>query len=1372
MADSLDLIITLTPPPAGAPPEAIARVGLSCPALGSAHQGDELRDPLAPEERAELRWYLETYWRWPFGEFAERGSRAEELLAEAGARLYGAVFNSAEARDILQAWRLSQLDTPHQISIISHASAALALPWELLRDAQGFLALRSVSIVRRLPQSEQPPASAGFTPPLRVLLVTARPDDAGFIDQRAIAKELLDEVQSQVAEGRLEVELLRPPTLDALRERLRDTRNPVHILHFDGHGAFAGTPEGSDTHALEGRPQGLLAFEDDAGKMDLVAADMLGNVLQAAGVRLAVLTACQSAVGDAEDAFSSVAGRLIKGGVDAVVAMGASVLVVAAARYVEAFYRELARGTSAPAAHELARQALYTKPERHVFQVAPDNPGKPVKLQDWWLPHFYLQRPLELKPGRGGKRKPAAPPAFDGFPDGFPERRRHGFFGRARELLAIERTLRRGKLVLIHGFGGMGKTALSHEAADWLTRTGMYRGACFVSFEHGGDAPALLHALGAHLGIAGAQFDHTNVPAALARARAALAERPTLVIADNLESILPGGDAPLPPEERARLWDVLLALAEPLAKSPGQLATSGVLLTTRTPTLGDGRLEPGPFTSHLALGGLREEDAYAMASALLDDLQIERGRAPYRELRDLLDQLDYHPLAIRLVLPALREHFIEEIRGDFDALLGEFEDDYATGRNRSLLASLDYSLRRLTDAQRALLARLAPFEGGASEDDLLAITEIPEAEWNALRPALEQASLIIPERVANWTTPFLRFHPVLAPYLRGRPGAEDAALGERYARRYQGLARYLYDEDFRNPQAVRALVWRELPNLRRALALLAAQGDGEAVAEMANSIVMFLDAFGLTRERAELLRLAERAARPGDGSLTRAEFLRESNAGEAEFGSGNLRAAYARFAALLGRIAARPSGAPLGQGSYEHCVTLHMLARCLRFGGQPAAAESRLREALAVVEALMAGQPDNQGRIRQRGALLTDLGDALADQGKYGAARVAYEDGLVVARQGNDTRQQGVVLGQLGTLALTQRDFVGAGKNYAEALALFQILGEPASESTIWHQLGRVAEEQCDWPAAEEAYRRSAEIKVRMGDLAGVNGAATTYNQLAIVAQNAGRAAEAEGWYRRALEIDERFGNEMKIAMRLNNLAGLLSAEARVGNPARLAEARWLAERAASIREKLDASSEIWKTLSILAEIADLEGRPEAARAYRRRERETFAAFEGNRWRIDQQHGKLIAAIAAAARGDERTKAAIEAALPQFEANGWRIADATRRIWAGEREWHSLVEDLDAQDALLVLRMLEEIERPASPQPPSPAAAGAERDDAEVTPEQVYAALPAAICAAIEAGDQAAFESAFGSLEPEEQRRVAGMLQYLQEQAGAGEGTE
>src|SRR5947199_7475653 len=85
--------------------------------------------------------------------------------------------------------------------------------------------------------------------------------------------------------------------------------------------------------------------------------------------------------------------------------------------------------------------------------------------------------------------------------------------------------------------------------------------------------------------------------------------------------------------------------------------------------------------AYLPLGGLHPEDAYTLASRLLEDLGIDRARAPYAELRDLLVQLDHHPLAIQLVLPALHDMTLARIKSDFAALLPKFVDDTTTGRN-------------------------------------------------------------------------------------------------------------------------------------------------------------------------------------------------------------------------------------------------------------------------------------------------------------------------------------------------------------------------------------------------------------------------------------------------------------------------------------------------------------------------------------------------------------------------------------------------------------------------------------------------------------------------------------------------------------------
>jgi len=298
--------------------------------------------------------------------------------------------------------------------------------------------------------------------------------------------------------------------------------------------------------------------------------------------------------------------------------------------------------------------------------------------------------------------------------------------------------------------------------------------------------------------------------------------------------------------------------------------------------------------------------------------------------------------------------------------------------------------------------------------------------------------------------------------------------------------------------------------------------------------------------------------------------------------------------------------------------------------------------------------------------------------------------------------------------------------------------------------LARVAQEQKEWAEAERCYRESLAIEEQLGN---ATGAAKTCNQLAIVASGAGRPVEAEGWYRRAIELKAQVEpRSSSHATSLNNLAFLLVNEVQADHAptTRLVEAQRYAEQALAIRETLDESAEIWNTLNILASIADLEGHAEEARDYRRRERKTYAAFAGNRYHIDQQHGPLIAAIAAAALGDAHAREAVEAELPQLEERGWKIADPTRRIWSGERDWHSLAEGLDRQVALLILRVLETIEQPVEAQ--------------GKTPEQIIASLPASIREALEQGNQVAFQQAFEALSPEEQQVVAEAMQYLQDQ--------
>ena len=135
-----------------------------------------------------------------------------------------------------------------------------------------------------------------------------------------------------------------------------------------------------------------LLFEDDNHQKDLVDADQIGTLLQQQRIPLMVLNACQSGKQEEANPYASVAARLIRAGVGSVLAMNYSVLVVAAQKFVAAFYGGLATGATVGQAVDNGRFALLANTNRHTV-TRRDEEGNPyeeqVKLRDWFLPALY-----------------------------------------------------------------------------------------------------------------------------------------------------------------------------------------------------------------------------------------------------------------------------------------------------------------------------------------------------------------------------------------------------------------------------------------------------------------------------------------------------------------------------------------------------------------------------------------------------------------------------------------------------------------------------------------------------------------------------------------------------------------------------------------------------------------------------------------------------------------------------------------------------------------------------------------------------------------------------------------------------------------------
>jgi len=1244
----------------------------------------EFVSPVNDGDRAEMRWYLESYAAHYMMDVDDRrAERIEAQLPKWGEALFEAIFGDRAAARMFNDFQ-DERERGKILTIGAEHPLILALPWELLRDPRGTYLLHEnprIAIRRRFAGVGGGRSAARVNPKeqLRVLMVVSRPSDAGFLDPRAEGLALLAAIGD--VRDRVAVEFLRPATLDKLIERLEDDRLPaVDIVHFDGHGAF--DPDGrlherakmrdpvaaTKADATAEANTGYLLFEDGDGKSALITAETLGDMLHRQRVSAIILSACQSAAVGGDDALGSVAARLTQSGMPSVLAMQYSVLAVTARQLFGKFYGFLLRGQGVGEALENARRDLYLHKERG------DRPrGKErvvLKVQDWFLPALYQvgndgalfqvvdppQPPLE----RGEKRE-----------SNLREVQEAGFWGRSRELWAIERAYVRGtRRITISGFGGMGKTYLAEEAGRWLLRTGMFARVCFISFADFQGVDPVSYAVS----VLATVLD-TNLIDGAAATRA-LREQAVLVILDNLETIrsplaplVKGGkeeDSEKAPLSKGGRGDQALL---DIAKEWSEAGNSRVLLTTRAADLQHSDYPNQGSLKHipLPLRGLSEGDALDYFQSLIKlPPEPQFGLPPRDGLLELFKLLDYHPLSLGLLAGQLKQRRALEVHRELAQLVADTP-------NNPLLASLNLSVSRLDPEAQEWIKRLGVFQGGAFEDDLIAITEIAETEWNELRTQLEATGLIRADSLSHVGVgvPFLKFHPTLAPAMWSRlTESEQQQLLSRHRQRYYQLSGYLYVEDSKsNPKAVRAIAQRELPNLLYAVRGSIAAGEDFAV-DFVDSVNRFLFVFGLNQDRADLM---ERAQHIGGEVGSQTWYLTRSNTGEQFFNAGRYAEAEAVFAEILAGLGATPS--------YQRCITLGRLGRCYRSIGQ---AERAVSQQLQELEEL--GKLEQTNSVKQEaGTVYTDLANALTDMGDYDRARESYEASLAIDKELSDRRGEAATKFQLGTLELVQNNLTEAAQRYQEALQIFQHLNEPAAEASVWHQLGITFQESRQWEAAEQHYRQAAQIKEAQGNLAG---AARTWNQLAIVSKGAGKLTEAEAWYRKGLEFDRQFGTKKDLAIDLSNLADLLQQL-----PNRLNEAQQLAEESLAIKENLDpAAAEIWKTYGLLAQISDKQGDSAKAKDYRRLSRTARANFAGTEFEL-RQHAQLIDGVVRAV-DDAKVRQQLEPTLENWSLNGWQdLIAAIRQILNGQRDEDILCERLESMEYLIVLAILDQVKR-------------------------------------------------------------------------------
>lgn len=1051
------------------------------------------------------------------------------------------------------------------------------------------------------------------------------------------------------------VEYLRPATREALAQRLAQGDAP--ILYFEG--PTLSTPQGQ-AFALEA-PDGEDFFPWQA----------LGEM--ASGASMVILGGLTD---EALAAFEAPAQT-------PVVLLRADLMGEAASRGWAAFWEALLSGRPlTQATEEASRQAeqdplaawlgeggerAISSPKGGAFQYRGAG-------AEWTLP-------LGAKGDRetSGIRKvvrfpsPDLSPAWqrlpsEPIPGGLPPEPPHGFLGRGQERATLERWLTSEEAeppIWLYGYEGLGKTSLILHMARWLVRTGRFERVVYTSFAGGNLPEEALYDAGQTL--LGETFP-TSEENPLERLAEALRATKTLIIWDDLETILAEGEAPLPAGQIAGLKE----LAHRLNTGPSRLCliVNGPTLPGDAPTIAETSralaLEALPLSEALALLGRTWQGVHHTLP--------ERATA-----EALLERLGGHPFAL-VILAHFAGSLAEGLEG-LRALWPGLDEGEARLRNQALEVAIAYALNTFDEGARSALGRLGIFAGGMMSPLGRHIAGLEEASWAEAIKRLEAAHLLRTAPLPGLTVPLIRLHPALGrTWARQLTQTQRAEIEERFLAEYGGFLGWLGQLATRAAKLAETLFRLELANLRRAVEFLLARQEVNEAMAMAQAMLPFLRPLGF-RDAWNLL--ASRVSQvsqeivPAEGPLGRAgvHFLLRQSEQLAQ--AGRLNESAALLQELNIRINREDGLSYSGiEATLDRGAVLHNWGRVLRGLGRPDVALG----AWQLATQLLASAVTREAQ-QMLVSIRSDMADVLIAAGQFDEARALCEQALGTAQALEAHHTTGTLRAQLGNIALAEGEIERARQHFRAALELLEAEGDANAVATLWRRLGQVAwrtsqdaEEAQDCFDQALSWAEKAENIPLQGQI---------LFEMADVAEDAERPADAEARLSQALGLYQKHGY----------LPGLVAAETALSafylRRQDFATARAHAEAALNLAEQ-GGDSQPWSVYTLLQQVAEAEGKAEEALTWRLRAQEAFASSPAAE-AVRQRWGELIRAVAASCRGEALEAEAAQALEKLEESPEWHnLAEAIWRVIGGERG-EALFTTLDYMDAVVIRAILQEI---------------------------------------------------------------------------------
>ena len=766
------------------------------------------------------------------------------------------------------------------------------------------------------------------------------------------------------------------------------------------------------------------------------------------------------------------------------------------------------------------------------------------------------------------------------------------FLGRDEDLRRIGELLERGRMVTITGAPGMGKTRLAVEVARSLAPT-FPAGTWLVQLAPVAKGDLVSPAVAAAFGVA--EHAGSDVTDDLV---GHIGDRRLLIVLDNCEHVL---------ASCAHLVSTLLEACPELhvlATSQERLAVGGEQIWILSGLPHDGTTAAETLPPAVQLFAER-------GRAAVPDFEVTPDTLP--AVVDVCRRLDGIPLAIELAAARLRTFSPAEIAhllNDRFALLTGGRRS-ALPRHQTLRAAVDWSYELLDDPEQRLLRRLSVFAGGATVDAIEQVCSgdgVDRANCVDLLTTLVERSLVVPHRAdtgdgtrydlletiryygrecmaeAGETATTASRHVQWCMELAAQAepqltGPDQAVALERLEADHDNLRAALSFGFDRAPadQAMAvalagslSMFWRLHGNFREGLHWLdraAAVGDAAPKPDLAKALwgqALMLMMFGLFDSAAEPARRCARLyqeledpprharalllvgyVQTGDGENQQA--LQRAIALARQFGdSWCLAQALGACGAELGRSGDNVAAQPMLEESVMVARSTGdrlCLIESLVLLGQSALAQSDLDIASAALdEALALGSGAGPYEVA---TTLTLRAAVARERGDFELARRLLTESESVA---TDSGHRFVDLRNAqARLALAEGEVQRSGQLFGMALGHAQALG--ATSIASWQGMGEAALAHGD-PGSARPHFLQALGHARSENLRDAE--ADAVHWLGHIDRLEGRTTSAASSYQEALQLRRVTGNAAGLAASLDALAGVMVAEGKAAQAARL----------------------------------------------------------------------------------------------------------------------------------------------------------------------------------------------------------------------------